>query len=376
MLTDQEIKSLYDKEYKYFMENDSGTLGQWLSSKGTSFDCYIQFINETDSSIQRINDKIDFARNIFYAFLKPFQSPYFYWTLLLLIMYKFNARRPIIKLVLYHYTLRAIGDIIEQLGKLLPYYHAISRDGSCVSVCISAEHHPLKWFLTRQINSFFWYIGEIIGDWYPLLRTKAVTKNKNNLKLLYITCIIYNISKLAVPISQLYVSPSKLYMDKRFNNEFVTKYYNFYWVLQAIIAFTTFIYEWVIYKTLKKELFNKTRKTEEYGLMKKFRLISEFRIIISAMIALLSFPFLFVVSTINIYFHNNGKEEIDCSVEEFRAVVTSVQYIFIFIDQILLISSKNNGNNLLDMDHYFRGDKTSGDNYNTGILNSQDVNYI
>jgi len=84
-----------------------GSLFQWLGSKGTSFECYLQFVNTTyTSNITVLNNKIDQYRVVFYALLKPFQSQFFYWTLLLLIMYKFNFKKPIIKLVLYHYVLR------------------------------------------------------------------------------------------------------------------------------------------------------------------------------------------------------------------------------------------------------------------------------
>ncbi|ORX47665.1 hypothetical protein BCR36DRAFT_330509 [Piromyces finnis] len=393
MLTVEEINSLSSRvnynytlnnERSYFIENgQNATLFQWLKSKGTSFDCYIRFLNETNTSdVKLLNDKIDFARTIFYAFLKPFQSQFFYWTLLLLIMYKFNTRRPIIKLILYHYTFRAIGDIIEQLGKLLPYYHSMGSNGKCISTLSYTEQHPLKWFLTRQINSFFWYTGEIIGDWYPLLRTKAVTSNKGALKILYTTCIIYNISKLTVPISQLFVSPTMLYVNGEYNWDYVNKYYNYYWCLQALIIFSTFVYELVIYLILKKEQFDKTNT--EYGFLKKFRLISEFRIIISAVVAIIAFPFLFTVSAMKIYFFYSGTEKraINVSVEDFRIVVTNVQYMIIFIDQILLLNSKFDGRNIMksngNSSYYYSsdGNKTSGDyhNYYTGILHSQDTN--
>jgi len=383
MLSPKEISGLHNrtKEIYYtlleeksrFIENGTNpSFFDWLGSKGTSFDCYVKFIDQNfNSDVQVLNNKIDQIRMVFYAFLKPFQSTFFYWTLLLFIMYKFNFKRPILKLVFYHYTLRAIGDIIDQLGNLLPYYHSIKIDGTCNNAYTYTEQHPLRWFLTRQINSFFWYTGEIIGDWYPLLRTKPVTKNRSSLILLYSSCILYNLSKLAVPISQLFVSPAKLYqVGGDYNSDYVNNYYNIYWFLQAVISFTTFIYEFVIYRTLNKELFSKT-STQEYGFLKKFRSVSEYRIIVSALVALIAFPILFAVSALKIYFYYTDRKEINCSVEDFRGVVTNVQYMIIFIDQILLLNTKYVGKN--GVPTYSEINSNNMD-YNTGILHSQDAN--
>jgi len=118
MLSPKEISGLHNrtKEIYYtlleeksrFIENGTNpSFFDWLGSKGTSFDCYVKFIDQNfNSDVQVLNNKIDQIRMVFYAFLKPFQSTFFYWTLLLFIMYKFNFKRPILKLVFYHYTLR------------------------------------------------------------------------------------------------------------------------------------------------------------------------------------------------------------------------------------------------------------------------------
>ena len=39
----------------------------------------------------------------------------------------------------------------------------------------------LVFILTRQICSILWYVGEITGDWYPLLRTSDVVKNSKSI---------------------------------------------------------------------------------------------------------------------------------------------------------------------------------------------------
>jgi len=103
-------EKIYATEQDYFIDESSyenAGLFKWLMSKGTNIDCYILYINKTNSSpLIAINNKIDTIRTIFYAMLKPVQSQFFYWTLLLFIIHKFNFKKPIMKLVLYHYILR------------------------------------------------------------------------------------------------------------------------------------------------------------------------------------------------------------------------------------------------------------------------------
>lgn len=99
--------------------------------------------------------------------------------------------------------------------------------------------------------------------------------------------------------------------------------------------------------------------------------MSEYRIIVSALVALIAFPILFAVSALKIYFYYTDRKEINCSVEDFRGVVTNVQYMIIFIDQILLLNTKYVGKN--GVPTYSEINSNNMD-YNTGILHSQDAN--
>jgi len=236
-----------------------------------------------------------------------------------------------------------MGDIVEKLGTILTNYYGLDKYGKCISYLEYTEQHPLKWFLTRQINSFFWYAGEIIGDWYPLIRTKAVAKD-GRIKYVYMSCIFYNITKLSVPISQLFVSPAKLYTSDpknygQYNYDYVNSYYNYYWCIQAIVIIALLIYDATVYIVLKKELFNKI--TSEYGFLKKFRLISEYRIIVSVIIGIVGLPVSLCAAFAKIFTFNSKYREINFSIEDFRVVVTNVQYMIIFIDQILLLNSRS-----------------------------------
>jgi len=93
-------------ERKYFIENgEKASYFQWLRSKGTNFTCYEMYMNSLNEE-QYINNKISVIRTIIYAFNKPIQFTFFYWTLLILILHKFNFKKPIIKIVLVHFILR------------------------------------------------------------------------------------------------------------------------------------------------------------------------------------------------------------------------------------------------------------------------------
>lgn len=358
MLTPEEFNSLneatkiqYSKlceQKDRFIEPDrysSASYFDWLFSKGTSFDCYVKKVNETNiDPLNDINKKVDVVRIIFYAFLKPIESQFFYWTLLLLIMYKFNTKRPVMKLILYHYTLRTIGDIIEKLGELTNNYYALDNNGNCINNTLYTEQNPLKWFLTRQINGFFWHIGEIVGDWYQLIRTKAVAKDGSLIKYVYLSCILYNLAKISIPISQLFLLPTKLYFPAgNYNEDYVNKYYNYYYALQLAVVITSLLYDVIVYIVLKKELFNKT--ISDYGFLKKFRLISEYRLVVSAVIGLIGLPIYMVVALIKIKTFDTKYRNINFSFENLRLVITNVQYMIIFIDQILLICSRNDSSN-------------------------------
>ncbi|OUM56201.1 hypothetical protein PIROE2DRAFT_19296 [Piromyces sp. E2] len=99
------------------------------------------------------------------------------------------------------------------------YYFAnqyvIDENGSKVLSCIAHveryEMNPLRWFITRHLATIFWYIGEIIGDWYTLFRTKILVKGEKSLFLIYITCGIFNITKLILIGYYLSLGPSRLY---------------------------------------------------------------------------------------------------------------------------------------------------------------------
>lgn len=91
----------------YFIENRTASWWEWMRSKGTNFECYLSYLDQFNEE-GRLNNKINTIRTILYSFNMPIKSIYFYWTLLIFILHKFNFRKPIMKLVTFHYLFRVI----------------------------------------------------------------------------------------------------------------------------------------------------------------------------------------------------------------------------------------------------------------------------
>jgi len=331
--------------HKHFIETNRDKAGyfDWLFSKGTNYTCYVQYIeglNEQDS----LNNKINDFRTVIYALSRPFSFNFFYFTLLIFILHKFNFKKPVMKIVLYHYILRCAGNIIDKLGDLMPRYYAntMTDDGYTCKIDSSiTEMHPLKFVITRQAATILWYVGEIIADWYPLLRTKAVARGEKYLIYGYISCGIFNLSKVILIIFHFTLKPNELYQnDGTYNQKRVSEFYNIYWVIQLIIIYSSFLYDFTIFFVLKKKLSQMVQM--EFGFLKKFRNISEFRIIVAVVVSLLSLPIVTVTIIIKYYYIiSKDYDKLDFNFDEIRKLIANVQYYMIFIDQILLLRSVN-----------------------------------
>jgi len=107
MLTPEQINAIEVAERKYFIETnrDQATYFQWLRSKGTNFTCYIEYLNSL-SEEDILNNKINSIRILIYAISRIFTFKFFYWTLLILIIHKFNVKKPVMKIILFHFIVR------------------------------------------------------------------------------------------------------------------------------------------------------------------------------------------------------------------------------------------------------------------------------
>jgi len=211
--------------------------------------------------------------------------------------------------------------------------------------CNNSAMHPLKWFISRQLSTLFWYIGEIFGDWYPLLRTQAVVKNKKVIWIVYATCGIFNISKISLIILHLSHLPTKLYTSEgAYDNNSSVLFYSRYYMNQFIIIITSVIYDISVYLVLKKTIFK--NNNYEFGFLKNFKNLSEYRILISSFFSVIFLPIISVVMIIKFYtLYGKKYMALDFDFEKTRIMITSIQYYMIFIDQILLVTYREQTNN-------------------------------
>ncbi|ORX75952.1 hypothetical protein BCR32DRAFT_271585 [Anaeromyces robustus] len=344
MLSEAEIATLWQTQGKYFIENGSGSYMDWLTSKGTNFTCYIQYLNSLDDE-KKIGNVVDTIRVILYSIHKPFKFLFFYWTIVIFILHKFNFKKPVVKIILAHFLLRASGDTLDKLGGLWSTYHvnSLTRDetGKIIEYgCKSSGNiHPFNWFLTRQIGTICWYVGEMFGDWYPLLRTKAVIRNQRKIIIVYVACGIFNLSKLALIILHFTFSPTELY-DK--NGEYAINkanmFYFTYWMIQLSIIYASFFYDFSVFYVLKKNIFNEIQM--ETGFVKNFKTISEYRILVSAIISVVFLPIVSITIILKYYYYfKYNYSNLNFSFDDIRQSIANVQYYMIFIDQILLLRS-------------------------------------
>ncbi|KAL6609074.1 hypothetical protein U3516DRAFT_596115, partial [Neocallimastix sp. 'constans'] len=357
MLTQEELQNL-ELERKYFIESNrsQATWIQWVTSKGTSFDCYVQYLDKL-SQEDRIDNKIEFIRTIIYALHKPFQFTFFYWTILVFILYKFNFKRRIMKIILIHLILRSLGDILDKFGDLFPRYYSYKEDGTCDMGNAMTEMHPFKWVLTRQIGSVFWYTGEIVADWYPLLRTREIVKNPQSIWFVYVTCIIFNLSKVVLIILHFFLRPSDLYgEDGVFRLEHVHMFYFIYWIIQLFIIYASVFYDISVYTVLKKYTFQIINS--QISFVKKFKTFSEYRINVSLLIGIFFLPLFSISVGMKFYYYfSKNYHSLEFSFEELRRSVANLQYFIIYIDQILLSYSDEGSkmtNNSLKYNDYMK----------------------
>jgi len=335
-----------ESERKYFIENGaSASYFQWLTSKGTNYTCYVNYMNSLDHE-QSINNKIDFIRTIIYAIHKPIQFTFFYWTLLIFILHKFNFKKPVMKIVLAHFILRSLGDIVNKFGDLMPRYYAntpiMNSEGQiigyqCKNDSSSPEMHPLRWFLTRQIGCILWCVGEMIADWYPLLRTRAVAKDQKCIWIVYVTCALFNLSKLSLIILHWTLSPTELYDEHGvYRKTKVDMFYFNYWIIHLVIIYASVIYDFSVYYVVRKSL--SQIKFNQISFLKKFKSISQYRILVSAGICVIFLPIVSVTIIIKFYYYfKYNYHNLEFSFDEIRQSINNVQYFMIFIDQILLL---------------------------------------
>ncbi|ORX47604.1 hypothetical protein BCR36DRAFT_355631 [Piromyces finnis] len=279
------------------------------------------------------SQKYDTYQTIIESFIR---NDYFPWVCLILLFNRKNWKRPITIILIVHWFLRSIGDSLNNLLPLRPW--------------VPNTYWPYtneNWFICCALANVFWLSGEIVGDWYALLRTKAVTNNNKKVRLVYVTVIIYNLVKCL----NMYCNFMDLPFDLRLQDEEgnlvkdIARFKIHWWSIVSIMQVASFLYDLSVIFALKKCLFNKLEQYQGFSgntFLNKFKQVSEFRIIISmiASIAFLPFVGLFLYYVIHEYHSDSAVSYIpsDETVDYLRRVVLNFNYTLMYIDQILLKS--------------------------------------
>jgi len=286
--------------------------------------CY-EILNANNED--NLQEQINSFRNNLVLFIKPLTNNFFFWTMLLLILHKFNFKKPIIKIVLAHYILRVIGDILDAYGSRYTIYYHKNDYGECIADPVTkAEEHPLRWLITRQLAGIFWYSGEIVGDWYPLLRTKAVVGDYKEIWYVYVSCFIFNLSKVTMMLYHFSVSDSDMLIKKKEDS-----FYNGYWAIYLISLCCSLLYDGSVYVALRRSI--KDTEIINFGFLKKFRDMSEYRILVTAIIGLIGVPIMGISAVLRLKY-----ETYDWSMEDLRILLVNTSYYMMFIDQLMLLT--------------------------------------
>ncbi|ORX49637.1 hypothetical protein BCR36DRAFT_450235 [Piromyces finnis] len=270
-------------------------------------------------------------------------NQYFVWTCFVLFLNYKRWKRPVIIILVLHWLFRSIGDIF------LNYQDFMEK---------KYPNWPWNndtWFYCFGIASIFWYLSEIFGDWYPLLRTTAIIRNPKKIRIVYIICGIYNMVKLVQMYFYItyvpYTNPD-IYPDTEEGKNLFNKLYNkdlgrfksLTWGNVVIQLIVSFFYDLSIIIILRKNLFNKLNerknnlKENENKFLSRFKFISEYRIVVSLIATVVSFPLIATFSFIMVHqFRTKDEFDIDDSrADAFRQCVLSINYNLMYVDQILL----------------------------------------
>ncbi|OUM63504.1 hypothetical protein PIROE2DRAFT_9921 [Piromyces sp. E2] len=217
---------------------------------------------------------------------------------------------------------------------------------------ISTENE-INWYFSCAIANVFWTSSEIVADWYLFLRTKVIINDKNKIRPVLFTCIIYNMTKTYNMVFYFLEIPKCVEEYKKYQNSFfcmIKMGLKWYYVL-VVIQIASFIYDLSIIICLRKHLFDELKRSSIFkknSFISKFKRISEFRIFFSMIATFIFLPTLILYIILVIQF-NEGKEYNATQtplyiegVEYFRRMTIGINITLIYIDQILLKCYVNN----------------------------------
>jgi len=271
------------------------------------------------------------------------------WTFLVFILIGKKWKNTIIYIIIIHYALRYIGKVVETLSEF------------------RENKYPGYNYEYRSNEAYIWghatsrvilYISEVIGDWYLLVRTKAIVKSNKKIRWVFVTCIIYNIARLSKIYFNFTYIPFKENFDPKADelDFFLRKveYKKNKWICDLILHTTSIVYDLAVIITLKRNVFIKYEnvthgKTKGNFFIAKFQRLSVYRIYWTVILSICFSPLIFMfcitllyglnyINTLKdsdkIQFYKNYCNDRD--IENIRINIMNVSYILIYVDQIML----------------------------------------
>jgi len=165
-----------------------------------------------------------------------FRSHLFPWLLLVLILNRNHWKRPVMLILILYWFLQCTGDHFQNYLDFADIDHYMKQN-------LEWPYTKYYWYVINCIAFVFWGSGEIIADWYPLLRTEAIVNDKKKLRPIYITCILFNISKLSQIIINFVYTPSTFILEDKKGNPELLRYKYTWWLLVVIVQVISLIYD-------------------------------------------------------------------------------------------------------------------------------------
>jgi len=247
-------------------------------------------------------------------------SPFLPWLLLVLLLNRTKWRRTIIYILIAYWFLNFITELNLKIYFLFP----------------KSDDNPfpftgLPYRITNALYSIFLFISEIVGDWYLLLRTTAITGNRRIYKL-YVICLIFNVTKIYGAYFMVVVQPP-------FSNKDLFHYGLVFFVIQV----TNIVYDATNIHYLRKIIFNKINKatSNKSNFIELLKCVSEYRLIASMILSIIVTAILTVSLTTSYFLSSIATSDDDKQMDHALAMnirydVMRFNYFLMYIDQILL----------------------------------------
>jgi large-conductance mechanosensitive channel len=276
------------------------------------------------------NDKTrcDTIQKSFTSFIR---NDFFPWILIVLILNRKDWKRPVILILILYWFLQSTGDFLQSF-----IFYKPSDE--------YRNYNPVTqtyWYIFNALAYLFWVSGEIIGDWYPYLRTKAIVQSDEIMKPIHSICCIYNVIKVLQIIINFVIIPFSINQEEEKANKYLIMFRIIWWSIICVIQMASLIYDIYVIFALKNTLYNRLEnfKRKFNSFLEKFKQVSEYRFFISIIISMLFIPCAVfqIIFFVKLKIKDDPKiKNLSDEIENFRVIGLRFTYTFMYIDQILL----------------------------------------